>query len=82
MSSAPSNSPARDLLRDLRAADHLVRTLEEAAPSACMALGGAEALLRELPGEANAAGFWTLDMRERPEAWEAIAGEQQAPARG
>lgn len=76
-----SNDPARDMLRDLRAADHLVRTLEATAPEAVAARGGAQSILERTPGRACAAGFWSLDMRDRLDVWEAIAMEGQAEHR-
>lgn len=76
-----SHSPARDMLRDLRAADHLVRTLEATAPNAVAKRGGAQSILERTPGRACAAGFWSLDMRDDVDAWEAIAREAQAEHR-
>jgi hypothetical protein len=79
-SSSSTHSPALAMLRDLLAADALVAALEETAPTAVAAEGGAAALVA-LYGMPTGAQFWTL--RPFPEAlWAAMAAEHQAPHRG
>lgn len=62
-----------DTLRDLQAAEHLARSLEETAPGVVMLEGGGDALVRR-HGRPTGAGFWGL--QPFPEAlWEAMARE-------
>lgn len=68
---------ASQMLRDLRAADHMVAAMDASAPVACAAMGGASGIVRDLPGRPTAAGFWVLDMRGHVEVWERMAAEQQ-----
>ncbi|MBG0811870.1 hypothetical protein IY145_21205 [Methylosinus sp. H3A] len=67
------------MLRDLAAADALVRALKRTAPRAVAAAGGAAALVAWC-GAPTGAQFWSL--RPFPERlWEAMAGEHQAASR-
>lgn len=68
---------ANQMLRDLKAADHMVGAMEASAPITCAAIGGAGTLVRDLPGRPTAAGFWHLNMRDHVDVWERMAAEQQ-----
>lgn len=79
--SSSSRSPSRAslMLRDLLAVDDLALRLEQTAPMAVVAAGGA-AMLVALHGAPTGAPFWSLwPMPE--DLWCAMAAEQQAPHR-
>ena len=79
--SLSSRNPSRAslMLRDLLAVDDLAQRLEQTAPSAVEAEGGAATLVA-LYGAPTGALFWSL--RPMPEElWCAMAAEQQAAHR-
>ena len=78
-SSSRNRSRASAMLRDLLAVDDLALRLEQTAPKAVDAAGGA-AVLVALHGAPTGALFWSL--RPMPEdVWCAIAAEQQVEHR-
>lgn len=79
--SSSSRNPSRAsvMLRDLLAVDDLALRLEQTAPKAVDAAGGADTLVA-LHGAPTGALFWSL--RPMPEdLWCAMAAEQQASHR-
>lgn len=77
--SSQSTDHVLTMLRDLVAAEALVTSLEETAPAAVAALGGAHALVASR-GRRTGAWFWSV--APLPNAlWEEMAGEHQAPHR-
>lgn len=79
--SDPKPSRVETMLRELRAAEHFVATMDETAPKAMAEIGGAQALLSSAPGQSVAGQFWTVDMRGHVATWEAMALEHQAEHR-
>lgn len=74
--SSKSNEAARDMLRNLAAADALVTTLTATAPTTMAAAGGADQLVASL-GKPTGALFWSI--QPMPESlWEQMAAEHQA----
>lgn len=69
-----------DTLRDLRAAEHLARSLEGTAPGAVALEGGGDELVHRY-GRPTGALFWSLDPFPS-ELWEAMAFEQAEGTRG
>lgn len=78
--SSQSTDLAQRMLRDLLAVDALSKSLEETAPQAVAAAGGAQLLISNL-GCATGAWFWSL--KPMPELlWLQMAEEHQALSRG
>lgn len=79
-SSTPSpSSPARTMLRSLRAADDTARALEATAPKSVAAAGGVGLILREFPSRETPMGYLAIDLSSPAgqALWEAMAREQQ-----
>jgi hypothetical protein len=74
--SSKSTEAARDMLRNLAAAEALAATLTATAPITMAASGGADQLVASL-GKPTGAFFWTIG--PMPELlWEQMAAEHQA----
>lgn len=74
--SSKSTDAARDILRNLQAAEALAATLTATAPMTMAAAGGANQLVARL-GQPTGALFWSI--QPMPESlWEQMAAEHQA----
>lgn len=74
--SSKSTEVARDMLRNLAAAEALAETLTATAPITMAASGGADQLVARL-GRPTGALFWSI--QPMPEGlWEQMAAEHQA----
>ncbi len=79
VSSSQSTEVAQRMLRDLWAVDAFAKSLEETAPQAVAAAGGAQFLVSKF-GRPTGAWYWSLvPMQES--LWIKMAEEHQSPHR-
>jgi hypothetical protein len=78
--SSQSTENAQRMLRDLMAVEALVQSLEQTAPKAVVAAGGAQLLVSKF-GRPTGAWFWSI--MPMPETlWLSMAQEHQEKSRG